>query len=257
MDIKELKVSDFNNISRHPWEYARAKVILDIIKNSSPSVIVDIGCGDIFIAEQLSKNFPSTDFYCVDTAFDNSIIDYYTKKHNNGRISLYKSIVELNSKDIKADIVLLLDVIEHIDNDTAFLSEIINKPFVTKDTQILITVPAFQSLYTMHDKWIGHQRRYNLKTLNDIAIKLQLSVLKTNYFFFSLIIYRYVQKISEKITKPAESSQEGIGNYKTKWLLDKLFYYILLIDYHCIKMLQVLSIKIPGLSCMALLKKRQ
>ena len=91
MDLKELieqKKSKRN--SRHPWEQARLEFIYKIVKkhlnhNSTP-VFLDIGCGDTFVAEQLIERIPNCTFYCIDNAFTEKQLLYYSKKYKNIKI---------------------------------------------------------------------------------------------------------------------------------------------------------------------------
>lgn len=60
--------------------------------------------------------------------------------------------------------VTMIDVLEHIKNDTLVLKKI--KKILKKDGKLLIVVPANQFLYCKRDKDLGHYRRYSLDTLN-------------------------------------------------------------------------------------------
>ena len=68
---------------------------------------------------------------------------------------------------IKADIVLAMDVLEHIQDDYSTLKEWKNT--LKPNGLLLITVPAFQHLWSSHDIFLGHHRRYNKKDISDLA----------------------------------------------------------------------------------------
>jgi hypothetical protein len=59
--------------------------------------------------------------------------------------------------------VLLMDVLEHVEDDFAMLSQVLS--FLRPGAQVLITVPADPSLWTMHDESFGHWRRYDMDRL--------------------------------------------------------------------------------------------
>ncbi len=61
------------------------------------------------------------------------------------------------------DVVLLADVLEHVERDHDFLRDLIAqlKPGAT----LIITVPAHPWLWSPHDAALGHHRRYTLATL--------------------------------------------------------------------------------------------
>lgn len=64
------------------------------------------------------------------------------------------------------DIVLASDVMEHVADDQLMVQEIyrVMKP----GGSFVFTVPAFNSLYSRHDRYLGHERRYNKKSLHKL-----------------------------------------------------------------------------------------
>ena len=255
MDIKEFRADTHQEVSHHPWEYARLEVVFsklkDFLKTDSP-VIVDVGCGDTFFLKNLSNKLPDADLIGIDIAFSDEMIQKFAGHKN---IQLYKSMSDVGKKS--ADIVLLLDVLEHIENDKDFLTQILHSKFVNESTVFIITVPAFKDIYIVRDKWLGHYRRYNLKMLKNLAEGTGLFVTHINYFFTTLFFARVMQKGVEFLAKPDINKLTGIGNYKKKPIFDYLFKNILLGDYYIGDIVSKTGFKLPGLSCMAVFTKRE
>jgi len=63
---------------------------------------------------------------------------------------------------------------------------------------VLITVPAFQKLFSRHDEFLGHYRRYNLQGISSTAEKAGLEILERSYFFSSLLLPRTLTWALEK-----------------------------------------------------------
>ena len=87
------------------------------------------------------------------------------------------------------DVIVLADVLEHIQND----KDILNNLYLhlKPGGKIIIFVPACQFLYSVFDSQIGHYRRYSLSTLRNI-IPAKSKLLAAKYidscgFFASLI----------------------------------------------------------------------
>lgn len=260
MDILELKASnDSLNVAHHPWEHARFSVVYDIVKKnlSIPELknIVDLGCGDTFFMEKLHQKITHTELHGIDIAFDEQTLDVLQKKYKGKNIHLYSSYNGFLRKDITPDLILLLDVIEHIKDDYGFMLELLNSSSLDK-SNILITVPAFESLTTTRDEWLGHYRRYTVRSLTDLLVKSGFEVLKKGYFFSSLLIPRYLQKLVEKFKSPKKDELSGIGNYKAKPFFDTIMKNAMVIDYKITRPLYYTGIHIPGLSCFALCKKK-
>lgn len=64
------------------------------------------------------------------------------------------------------DLILIADVLEHLENDQEILYKLFDK--LNSSGKIIIFVPACQYLYSAFDIQIGHYRRYNFMTLNKI-----------------------------------------------------------------------------------------
>lgn len=259
MDIKEQQAgSALGSFGRHPWEIARVKIVKDFLVRfvPSPVSVIDIGCGDAFVIQQLARYLPNTNFYGVDTALDNTLLSAYKARIDNPRVALFPSTEDLPPEAGKASAVLLLDVIEHIPDDSSFLSQIARLPQVGNDTVFLITVPAFNSLFTIHDTWLGHYRRYTLPMLQKRLRANGLEPVYSGYLFFSLFLARAVQKAIQKIKKPDLSNMAGIGAWKTHPFLDRVIIFFLLTDVVLARFLRIFGIRLPGLSCISVCRKQ-
>lgn len=96
------------------------------------------------------------------------------------------------------DIVVSFDVIEHIKDDKGAVSEIYR--VLKKNGYFVFSVPAFQFLFSSHDRVLGHKRRYSKKSLKALLSKFR--GLKLNYwnvvFFPPLAMLRILKKRSNK-----------------------------------------------------------
>lgn len=248
MDLIEAKHK--TNVNRHPWEFARFEVLKHFLKkqlinNESPT-IVDIGCGDSFVVESISKLYPKAILIAVDTAFTPEIIEHYKQKINNPKISFYYHVNEV-PQTIKADCILLMDVIEHIDKDIDFMKLVLTNQFVNAKTNWFITVPAFQNLFCSHDVFLGHYRRYDSKMLTEHTSKAGLKTLNVGYFFFSLLLPRYLQVKKEKSDKNKHSTT-GLVEWNGSNLKTNFIKLVLVIDFKISLFFNAIGIKLPGLS---------
>jgi SAM-dependent methyltransferase len=259
MDICELAIANYATLRRHPWEEARIQVVADKLKREirvtgeNDITVLDIGCGDAYVAYRLSLRSPRLVFFCVDTAFTPELMKKLKRQINTDKITLYESLKDVRREYTgTVDFVLLLDVIEHIERDVEFLKTLHADPLVSKETKILITAPAFQALFSNHDVWLKHYRRHTLRTLDEAVTRAGFRKLKDGYFFFSLLFPRIVQKLIER--KNAEV--RGVVGYTGGRLKTMLLKNILVLDYHCFRMLTDIGIRVPGLSCFTICEKK-
>lgn len=263
MDISEIRQYGLLPEERHPWELARLEVVFCLIckefrkPQEIPLTILDIGCGDTFIIEELSRRLPLSKIVAVDAAFNDELLSLFNKQHKDKQIELYKSLNNIEFHKVKVDIVLLLDVLEHIENDTEFLDELLGNDYIGPDTQFLITVPAFQCLYSAHDVFLKHYRRYSNRTLKKCLIRSGLEIRRLGYFFFSLLFPRMLQVVLQKFSKTCiVESEKGIGAWNPHRVIDSCIIKLLIADFKIADVIQRFGIKLVGLSNYSICKKR-
>ena len=77
------------------------------------------------------------------------------------------SLEELPLADNSFDLAVCLDVVEHLQDDERALREL--RRVVAPGGALLVTVPAYQWLWSGHDEINHHHRRYNAGTLRSVA----------------------------------------------------------------------------------------
>jgi SAM-dependent methyltransferase len=78
------------------------------------------------------------------------------------------------------DLAVMLDVLEHIDDDIGSLRSLAT--CLNENGVILITVPAYQWMYSGHDAVHHHKRRYSRRTLESVVVASGCSVVRSGYF---------------------------------------------------------------------------
>lgn len=245
MDLVEKSA---DNSHRHPWELARKRFVLSLIKTfPSHFVYADVGAGDQFIAQHISRQTNAA-IWAVDSHYDTLPSDVLS-------ITSCRRIDDIAPQSV--DVVLLLDVLEHVHDEHPFLMACLKilKPAGT----IIITVPAFQFLFSDHDVFLNHCRRYNKRRLGDTINQLEadLNLVSTTYFFFTLLVARSISAIWQKCTKKSVGP-EGVGRwpYPENHLITKTITGLLSLDMLLGKKISSWGIPLPGLSlCMIHQKK--
>jgi SAM-dependent methyltransferase len=78
------------------------------------------------------------------------------------------------------DLIMFLDMIEHLDQDLPSLLQA--KQYLKDQGQLLITVPAYQFLWSAHDEIHHHKRRYTKKQLTELLQQAGYEVIFSSYF---------------------------------------------------------------------------
>jgi SAM-dependent methyltransferase len=95
------------------------------------------------------------------------------------------SLVELQLPAHSIRIVGLFDVIEHLDDPRALIDEACR--VLEPGGVVVVTVPAFQSLWSNSDDVAGHQRRYTRQGLDAFMQSCELRRVTSRYLFASLL----------------------------------------------------------------------
>ncbi len=113
----------------------------------------------------------------------------YTSKKIN---FLNKSLEEFSS-DKKFDLILVIDVLEHIDNEMDFLNKI--KKIIEKNGVVFLILPAHQFLFSKFDVNVGHFRRYSKKSFIKLVQKTDLQIISIKYLDSIGILPSLIAKI--------------------------------------------------------------
>ena len=172
MDLKETGRVDPNEF----WYYVyKGKFIVEQtlrIRNKI-SVLFDVGAGSGFFASKFKELDPKVKAFCIDPFYSQ-----FELGSKNGM-----DFVLTAPKD-QADTLLFIDVLEHVEDDALLLKEYLNKS--TEDALFVISVPTFQSLWSNHDIYLEHFRRYRIQDLRNLLLKVGLVEIHSTYIFGSL-----------------------------------------------------------------------
>ncbi len=241
----------FNNIEQfHWWWKGRRSIIKKIIDRLviKPQHILDIGCGTGETLNYLKKILPKAKL----TGIDESSIAVKLSQQNTKTKIIKGSALQLPFKDSSFDLILLLDVLEHIKRDGKVISEA--KRVLDKNGVIIITCPATTFIWSRHDTRQGHIRRYSISEVKKLAKKTNLKIDLINYFNFFLFLPISAIRISQRLPFLASLSQyDNTINYSIArvGVLNRILSAIILFEVRL-----MFLIRFPiGISVVAVLKK--
>jgi SAM-dependent methyltransferase len=131
------------------------------------------------------------------------------------------SVLDMPLPDDSFDLAVTLDVIEHLEDDLGALREL--RRLVAPGGALLVTVPAYQWLWSGHDEINHHHRRYTRRTLRAVAEQAGWKQTRTTYFNSLLLPVAILLRIVDRInTKPTESSLDlWVPPEPLNWLLER------------------------------------
>jgi len=239
MDLIE---TDSSTLNRHPWETARADSILSISSRGPDLQYADIGAGDLYFCARL-KEQSERPVYAADIYFKDGL--------NHPGIITEKDHKALPKHSV--DEMFLLDVLEHVEEEIPFLLEL--KELLKPTGRIIVTVPAHAFLFSEHDVFLKHFRRYDKTSLTQVLTQAGLEVDRCFYFYSSLFLVRILQNaIAQKSKKDLFSKQVSRWQYSESHPVSKFFRFLLTTEFRASRWADRLGISLPGLSLCAVIR---
>ena len=210
----------------HWWFKARRNIILSLIKRFTPGRahhLVEIGCGtggNLRLLANFSDKVTGLD------ASQDAV--NYARDRVQGEVLLGDFRTALKNKWPEFDVVLIADVLEHVEDDAGFLTDIIDA--VMPGTLVMITVPAHKMLWSPHDVALGHFRRYSraqLKTLWQGHAVEQLFFSPFNFVLSPVVFLLRLLSSNDESTSQSDLKKHSslvntllyfLFNLESKWL---------------------------------------
>lgn len=156
---------------RHWWFRGRRELVVSVLRSRLPdgARVVDVGCGTGFVLERLLDHF------------DASGLEPDASVRSRAAEPARSRVRAGSTDDLRAvepgsfDAVLLLDVLEHLDDDVGALRAV--RTLLRPGGFVLATVPAMPWLWSSHDVRNEHRRRYTRPGLARVLREAGLSPL--------------------------------------------------------------------------------
>jgi SAM-dependent methyltransferase len=171
MDVKEQDILG-PAIDTHWYYVSKGRAMRSLLAGKWVDEVLDVGAGSGIFSRQLMQAGFCHRSVCVDPAYQNE----FEESLDYGELKFVRSIDHPTQK-----LVLMMDVLEHVDDDVGLLRQYTQH--LPKDGRVLISVPAFNFLWSGHDVFLEHRRRYNRKMLLKVAHDANLQVERCRYFF--------------------------------------------------------------------------
>lgn len=175
MDLKESEILG-THIQQHWYYQAKAAAMMKLLGGTQILEILDIGAGSGFFSRWLLSHSNATNACCLDSYYTSDSDEVISGKPIRFRRQITRT---------DADLILMMDVLEHVADDYNLLLDYVE--LANSGTRFLITVPAFQWLWSAHDDFLLHKRRYTLRSLTKIVKKSGLKI-DIGIYYFAMVL---------------------------------------------------------------------
>lgn len=202
----------------HWWYTARRRVLAAFITREimlPPNArILEIGCGTGHNVPML-RGFGTVDAVELDDAARAVASQRLGIDVVGASLPGLEGIAERNY-----DLVAILDVIEHVADDSAGLAAIARR--LKPGGKVLITVPAHQWMWSAHDTLNHHHRRYSKKSLGALVAGAGLTLERMSYFNSLLFPLAVAARLASKASG-REGGGDAVPVAPVNRLFDRLF----------------------------------
>lgn len=191
---------------RHWWWRARERVILDALGARQPREgwpsILDVGCGDGLFFDALAA-LPGAR---VVEGVESSAELVSPDGPHRGRIHVAPFDARFQPGR-RYSLILMLDVLEHLPEPVAAMRHALS--LLEPHGTLLVTVPAFMSLWTRHDDLNHHYIRYDERSFAALAEQAGLRIESLRYFFRWTFAAKLGTRLMERLV-PGEPAPPAI-----------------------------------------------
>ncbi len=224
----------FEMEQKHFWHIGRRELIFDMLRRSISGLfrfdMLEIGCGNGSILAYLKQkgvNIEGGDIFLEGLKFC---------RRRTTSINLYQFDVTALPFKNNLDLIGLFDVLEHIDDDVKALSEI--NSALKSDGYLILTVPAYQYLWSDFDEISYHKRRYGKHDIVDKLNTAGFKIRRYTYFMFFLFpllaFIRLVRRANPKSNNSARVSNKTL-ELRTIPVINGIFLALLRFEKYLIR----------------------
>jgi Methyltransferase domain len=167
------------------WHWVRFDIVASVVERAGATQVVDVGAGSGMLGTWLAAQHPQVD-YRFDEISPLLEADLIRRFGDAARYPPDESIDRSN-------VVSLLDVIEHIEDDRTALAGLAERMAV--GSSLVVTVPAMPWAFSSWDSELGHYRRYSRRQLRDLLRSTGFDVAECSYLFPELTVLLPIRKL--------------------------------------------------------------
>jgi len=197
VDLKELNSVDPNE---HWYYQAKLRSIVTNVSRAGflGGHIVDVGAGSGFFSAGLKLGYPESSLLCVDPNYS---IDQ-VRTTQDVEFARTANVDQLK----KASLFLFIDVLEHVRDDLSLLNTYVRH--ASPGALVVVSVPAFMSLWSGHDVFLEHFRRYRRREVLNLTKNAGLEMLHSQYLFGTTFLPLWVLRKTYKSSLPESQMKE-------------------------------------------------
>lgn len=226
----------------HWWYRSRRRIFSSVLKrfvSANPDIALDFGCGT-------GGNFALLNF-CHHVFGVDAHPESVSRAAEKAPVVRYSDVEGWPVATNAVDLISAFDVIEHIDDDLKAMKML---RFSLKPAgRMIVSVPAYQWLWSEHDERLHHKRRYTAAQLREVGVKAGFELEYLTYHNSLLLPLSILLRLLSRVTRGKLAVNEDRVPHP---LINKTLEIFYASESHLIKR----GIRLPfGLSVLAVFTK--
>jgi SAM-dependent methyltransferase len=179
----------------HWWYRGRRRIVREAVSALDlprPADILDAGCGS-------GRNLVELAPFGRVTGLEPSHASAEVARSRGFGAIVESGIEQMPFDPESFDLVVSLDVIEHVEDHVGALREL--RRVTRPGGRLLVTVPAYQALWSSHDVRNHHQRRYTRRTMVEPAAEAGWRVVRTTHFNTLLLPAAAAARVVDRLAR--------------------------------------------------------
>lgn len=222
-DFWKQKVTEENKYKDHgPVSLHIRNILFDILDDLKFKTLLDVGCGQGTLLSRVSMRYPKTNGFGIDIS-DLAILK---AKEKNPQYAFKVLDISKNKIRKKWDLIIMLDVLEHIKNDVDAIKN------VRQMSGKYLVISTLIGRMRKGEEGAGHVRNYKLKELVEKLEKNKFKIVKIvkwGFPFYSPIYRNILEYLDTKAKKKTKLIRKS-SIEKWPWhvnLFAKAIYYLM------------------------------
>jgi SAM-dependent methyltransferase len=200
------------------WFQHRTRLIIRAIEEYFPcnKKILEIGCGTGLVLSEVGRSFSDVSLSGSDLFVEGL---HFAKSRMPG-VAFYQMDACCMPFEDEFDLILALDVLEHIEDDSRVISELYRS--LKYGGGLIITVPQHQRLWSVQDEKAYHKRRYARKELVDKLGKNGFQVIYATSFITLLLPVLVFSRIYDRIIRRNQHEYDPMRELRIAYSLNRI-----------------------------------
>lgn len=210
----------------HFWFRHRIGIILGIIDRyaSDSQSVLEVGCGTGFVLASIRRFFPQMSLFGSDL-FAQGLSYAHTRVPD----AVFYQMDACNMPfDKEFDLILALDVIEHIKDDRCAIKEMHRS--LKPGGHVIVTVPQHPWMWSAQDEKAFHQRRYSRRGLVSMMIHTGFEIKYATSFMTLLLPVMAASRLAASLSLGAATGHDPMRELRIVPVLNRTFYSICIIE---------------------------